>query len=259
MIKKALLVAAFFSAGCLGFAGADTAPVATATSHMSTKQMGHARIVTLKDRIKNQRLRIAQGLKGNTLTADQATACGGVLDTVVSQMKAERQANGPKKIMTRDNYDAYNTTLDNNSAFIHEGKQYFYYYGPYVDEGPDYSYSYDAYSDTGVPTPSVPAKQMANPRIFVLKERIQNQRARITQGLNAKTLTADQAKDCGMILDSVAKQMKADYKASGSMEITKDQYDGFNTSLDTNSIIIHEAKQYFYFYNEPNYGQYYWD
>jgi hypothetical protein len=260
MIKRVLMVAAVFAAGSMGLVWADSAPaVGNDAGHMSTKEMGHVRIVTLKDRIKNQRQRIAKDLASKGLTADQATACDALLDNMVSQMKAERKADGPKKIMTKDNYDAYNTTLDDNSALIHEGKQYFYYYGPYADYGPDYSYYYDAYSDTAVPTPSVSAKEMANPRIFELKDRIKNQRARIAQGLSNNTLTADDAKNCGATLDSVAEQMKADYKADGSMEMTKDQYTAFNTSLDSNSITLHEAKQYFYYYNEPNYGQYYWD
>lgn len=260
MLKRALLVASIFVAGSMGLVWADAAPATgNDAGHMSAKEMGYVRIVTLKDRIKNQRQRIAQDLAANNLTADQAASCSALLDNMVSQMKAERQANGPTKIMTRDNYDAYNTTLDDNSALIHEGKQYFYYYGPTVDYGPDYSYSYDAYPDTAVPTPSVSAKEMANPRIFELKDRIKNQRARIAQGLNDNTLTANEAKDCSATLDSVANQMKADYKTNGSMKMTKDQYTVFNASLDSNSITLHEAKQYFYYYNEPNYGQYYWD
>lgn len=258
MFKKALLVAAVFAVVSTGAVRAqDPVPTVNTNGRTYTKEMGFVRIVTLKDRIKNQRLRIALDLNANILTADQAAGCDAILDSMAAQMKAEREANGPKLIMTRDNYDAYNTTLDGNSALIHEEKQYFYYYGPYVDQGPDYSYSDAPYPNSGAPTPSVSAEERATPRIFELKDRIKSQRARIAQGLTDNTLTADQAAACGIILDAVANQMKADYQANGAAEMTKDQYTAFNTSLDANSTVIHEAKRYFYYYNGPHYGQYY--
>src|SRR5665213_106543 len=264
MMKKALLIAAVFTAGSTGFVRAQD-PVPTVNTHgrTYTKEMGYVRIVTLKDRIKNQRLRIAQGLTAGTLTGDQAAVGGGILDSMVKQMKEEREANGPRKIMTRDNYDAYNTALDANSSIIHEQKQFFYYYGPYADQGPDYAYYYDAYPAPGAPTPAVSGPAKAHPRMFELKDRLEGQRARIQQDLDANTLTGDQAKNCDGVLDSVGNQIKSDFTANGSHQLTRDQYTGLNAMLDANSTLIQESKQYYYYYNnskyDPNYDQTYTD
>jgi hypothetical protein len=260
MTRKILLVVTTFIALGMGCLSAQNAtPVAQKAPRVSVKKTAHQRIVKLKDRIKNQRERIAQGLKDNTLTADQAQAGRDVLNSVESQMKEEHKANGTKKTISKDTYEAYNTSLDANSAFINEGKQYFYYYGPYVDNGPYYDYYYDEYPVAGAPTPSVSTMEETHPMIFELKDRIKNQRERISQGLNNNTLTGDQAKACGEVLDSVEKQMKADYPANGakkSMILTREQYTAFNTSLDSNSKFIQEEKQYFYYYGPYN-NEYY--
>jgi hypothetical protein len=251
MMKKALLMAAFVAAGSTGFISAQTAaPTVNTNGRTHTKEMGFVRIVTLKDRIKNQRLRIAQGLTNSTLTGDQAAACSTILDNMENQMKAERAANGAHKIMTRDNYDAYNATLDTNSSIIHEQKQYFYYYGPYADQGPNYDYYYDAYAVAGAPTPSV---SESTPRMFELRDRLAGQRARITRDLAANTLTSDQAKTCDGVLDSVSDQMKTDFTANGSHHLTMDQYVGLNAMLDANSALIQENRQYYYYYKNPKY------
>jgi hypothetical protein len=257
MLKKALLIGAVFAAGSMGLVSAqDATPV---VKHMSEKKPAHPRIVQLKDRIKNQIARIKQGLNAETLSVADANACRAVLNTVQSKMKDECKANGSKKIMSKDTYDAYNTSLDANSAAIHEDKQYFYYYGPYVDYGPNYDYYYDSYPVVGAPTPSVSTMEETHPRIYELKERIKNQRERIQQGLTNNTLNSDQAKDCGTALKSVEDQMTADFKTNGSDKLTKDQFTAFNTSLDSNSTLIQESKQYFYYYDDPNYVQYYWN
>ena len=95
--------------------------------------------------------------------------------------------------------------------------------------------------------------------IFELRDRIQNQRDRIDEGLYTNTLSAAQASASLGVLKSVEKKMKADYKANGSnnkkMRLTKEQYVVFNHTLDTNSIVIHEGKQFFYYYG-PYYDQY---
>jgi hypothetical protein len=258
MIKEIGLVVAILFATCTGFAFAQGAtPVAQATPRISNKQMGRERIVTLKDRIKSQRQRIGQALMNNTLTSDQAHACGALLDSMEKKMKDERQANGPKKIMTRDAYDAYNASLDQNSSFIGEQRQYFYYYGPYADSGPNYDYYYSEYPVVGSPTPSVSAAQKNNPRLFELRERIQGQRARIKQALDENAITSDQAKSCGVILKGVEQQIKADYKVNGKNKLTLAQYTSMNDSLDENSAFIQESKQYYYYYDDPNYVQWF--
>jgi hypothetical protein len=254
MMIHTLLFAAIFTAGSMGFVCAqDPAPTVNTHGRTYTKEMGFVRIVTLKDRIKSQRQRIARGLTEGTLTADQAAACGGILDSMQKQMKDEREANGPRKIMTRDNYDAYNTTLDANSSVIHEQKQYFYYYGPYADQGPDYDYYYDPYAAAGAPTPSVSDPAKTNPRMFELKDRLAGQHARIQQDLDANTLTSDQSKTCDGVLDSVENQMKDDFAVNGSRRLTTDQYEGLNAMLDANSTLIQESRQYYYYYNNPKY------
>jgi hypothetical protein len=259
MLKKVLLFVALLAAGGMGFASAqETKPVAKA-HHKAMEKTAHLRIVKLKDRIQNQRVRIALGLKNNTLTADQAASCGTVLTTIQDQMKKEREANGSKKTMSQDQYAAYNTSLDANSSLIKEEKQYFYYYGPYADNGPTYDYYYDEYPVSGSPTPSVSALEKSTPMIFELKQRIADQRTRIDSGLADNQLTPDQASACRVVLKSVESQMKADYKANNSKKMTRDQYTAYNASLDANSSFIHEEKQYYYYY-DPYYDQYsYWD
>ena len=257
MIKQVLLAGTILLAGGTGFGFADD--TASVSPHVAIKKVAHQRIVKLIDRIQNQREMISQDLTDNTLTADQAQGCRAVLDSVVSQMKGEQKANGAKKTMSKDQYEAYNASLDANSAAISEEKQTFYYYGPYADSSPYYNYYYDAYPDTGASAPSVTTQGEKHPRIFELKERIENQTERIDQGLNDGTLMADQAASCRDILTTLQKQMKADYQANGSKTMTRAQYDAYNTSLDANSTILREEKSSYYYYG-PYYNQYYfWD
>jgi hypothetical protein len=259
MMKFVLRVVALFAVGGMGFVSAQDAQPVAGSHPMSVNKVAHLRIVKLKDRILSQREQIRKDLKANSLTTDQAQACREVLNKVEDQMKTEHKANGSKKTMSKDQYAAYNSSLDANSAAINEEKQYYYYYGPYADYGPYYNYYYDAYPAAGAPTPSVTAMGEEHPRIFELKQRIQSQRERIDQGLTANSLTGDEAKGCRDVLASVENQMKTDYKANGSKTMTREQYAGYNATLDTNSAVIHEEKQYFYYYG-PYYDQYrYWD
>jgi hypothetical protein len=258
MIKSVLLAAALLTVVGMGLADAqEPAPVAGSSLHPYAKEIGMARIVTLKDRIKSQRDRITAGLNARTLASDQALTARATLDAVEDEIRAERKANGRNLIMTRDNYDAYNTSLDANSNLIGEQKQFFYYYGPYAESGDNYSYYYDSYAGAGAPTPSVSAMEKSSPRIFEVRERIKAQRARIQQYLDANTLTNDQAANCGLILNGAAKRMKTDFVTNGSNELTRKQYVELNTALDANSVIIQESKQAFYFYNDPESVQYY--
>lgn len=257
--ETAFIVAIFLAAGADPVLAQDATPIAQVTAHISTKEMGHDRIVTLQDRIESQRQRIVQGLTDHRLTAEQAETCRMNLDSVENKMKDERQANGPKKIMRREVYDAYNTALDANSNLVGEQRQYFYYYGPVADSGPYYDYYYDAYPRVGSPTPDVSSLEKTEPRIFELRTRIKAQRARIQQALDNHGLTSGQAANCGVILNGVEQQMKKDYEANHSNKLTRAQYTSLNNSLDKNSDLIQESKQYFYYYDDPNYVQYYWN
>jgi hypothetical protein len=255
MMKKALLAAVIFAAGSTGFVCAqDAAPVVTQhAKHVAVKKLARLRIVYLKDRIENQRKRITRGLNAGTLTGDQAAVSRGILDNVESKMKAERLANGAKKTIARETYEAYNASLDANSSLINERRAYFYYYGPYADSGPYYDYYYDAYAAAGSPTPAYSALEKSNPRMFELRDRLAGQRARIQRDLNAHSLTAGQAKTCDGVLDSVENQMKTDLAANGSHHLTLDQYEGLNSMLDANSTLIQESRRYYYYYNNPKY------
>ncbi len=96
----------------------------------------HPMIFELRDRIRNQRDRIDEGLKAKTLSEDQAASCREVLQSVEKKMGNDYKSNGQAKRMklTREQYLACNTTLDTNSIAIHEGKQFFYFYGPYYNQ-----------------------------------------------------------------------------------------------------------------------------
>jgi hypothetical protein len=259
MKKNVLSLFTVITVGIAGFAFAqDATQVAKAQAKpMVSKKSGHPHIVQLKDRIQNQLNQIKEGMDAGTLSATDAEACRAVLNSVVAKMKAVSEKNGSNKITT-EQYAAYNTTLDSNSAALKEDKQYFYYYGPYVDMGPYYDYYYEAYSTAGSPTPQVSPAEETHPKIFELKERLKNQSARIKQGVDNNTLTSDQAKDCRVVLKSAEKQMKADLATNHSNKLTKDQYTSLNNSLDANSNLIQEEKQYFYSYGDPSYVQYYY-
>jgi hypothetical protein len=259
MLKKALLIGAVLAAGSMGFVSAQDAALAVAKP-VAAKKLSYMRIVYLKDRIQYQRDRINQALTNRTLTAPQVETCRALLDSVENQMKAEHEANGGKKTMSKASYEGYNASLDRNSGFINEQKQYLYYYGPYADSGPNYNYYDDEYPAAGVPTPNIfspPVK--TSPRIFELKDRLKAQRARIQQYLSTNSLSSDQAKHCDAVLDSARDQMNMDFKTNGSPQLTKDQYAGINAMLDANSNVIQESRIYYYYYNDHNYIQNDWN
>ncbi len=122
MKKTSLLVAAFF-AGTLGLAGAQNTPTVsgTTTPSVPAKMEAHPRIFEVKDRVKNQRERIEQGLKNKTLTDAQAKACRDVLKSVKTQMEADYKTNGSKKL-TEDQTTVLNKLLNVNSDILHEEK-----------------------------------------------------------------------------------------------------------------------------------------
>jgi hypothetical protein len=257
--KLALLFATLWAVGAAGFVCAQE-PSVTAVEE------NHPMIFELGDRIQNQRIRIALGLDNNTLTADEAASCTKVLDSVEGQLKADYKTNGSQKAMKlkRDQYFALNALLDSNSVVIHEEKQNFYSYDPYFNGyGGYYDYYYGDYPAADQSAFRVSSTEENHPMIFELRDRIANQRDRIDEGLYNNTLTGGQVSACRKVLTSVEKKMKADYKSNGSndkkMRLTKEQYLAFNTTLDSNSTVIHEEKQSFYYYG-PYYDSYwYWN
>jgi hypothetical protein len=128
MFKKAL----FFVSVCL--AGTVVFALAQDTAAVQGNSSDHPRIFELRDRIRGQREQITQALKDDTISVNQARDCRHVLDGVESDIKAESAANGPRLFMRREAYEAYNTRLDVNSAFIREKKQAYYYYGQTYDQ-----------------------------------------------------------------------------------------------------------------------------
>ena len=261
MNKWFLLASAFIVSGVTVplIAGDSPAGGGAANPGVVTKMESHYRIFKLKDRIENQRKRIDKGLADNTLTVDEAKTGRDVINSVADAIKADAKAHGAKKIMSKEQYDGYSASLDANSATIKEERQFYYYYGPYSDWGVDYSYYYDPFMSASAPAPSMTTMEMKHPRIFELKERIKNQRARIDQGLNDASLTKDEAKGSREVLTSLESRINADYKSNGSKNMTKKQYDAYNADLDANSTLLHEQKSYFYYYS-PYYDRYsYWD
>jgi hypothetical protein len=245
--KLALLFLTLWAVGAMGLVFAQEQLV-------TSMEEKHPMIFELKDRIQNQRERIAQGLLNNTLTSDQATACRSVLHSVENQMETDYQANGSQKSLelNREQYMALNTMLDSNSTRIHEMKQYFYYYDPYFD---NYN-GVKSYPDSA--TPVVPATQIDHPMIFEIQDRINHQRDRIDQGYGDREISEKQASVCNGVLGSIEKKLKDYDKAPGTTKrrsLTKEQYVALNTMLDKNSIVIHEKKQFFYYYG-PFYDQY---
>ncbi|HTA75988.1 MAG TPA: hypothetical protein VK791_02385 [bacterium] len=128
MMIKILLFVSVLLAGSMGWAMAQTA------TPMPAHKVARARIFELKDRIKSQRERITMGLEDGSLTPAQAQSCREILDVVAKQINDEAKANGARKTMRHEKYEAYNTSLDVNSAFIHEQKQTYYYYDSAYDE-----------------------------------------------------------------------------------------------------------------------------
>jgi hypothetical protein len=253
--KSAFLLAVLWAAGSTGFVFArETLATEKITPDVSAMEENHPMIFELRDRIQNQRERIDQGVTGNTITMEVATSFRGVLKSVEKQMKEDYQANGPKKSMelTSEQYSALNAKLDENSKIIHEMKRTFYYYDSYFDH---YNSQFPV-SDTK--NTGISEAEKDHPMIFELRDRIQHQRERVDQGVKDRTITVDQAANCREVLRTLEGKMKADYKANGSqqrMKLTKEQYLAFNTKLDTNSIVIHEGKLFFYYYG-PYYDQY---
>jgi hypothetical protein len=128
MMQKALQLASVFLLGSVESAPAqDAGPV-------QGERPPHPRTFELKERIRGQRAQIVQALKDNTIPQQHAQNCGNVLDGVESDLKAESAANGPHVFMRMEAFDAYNTRLDMNSAFIREKKQTYYYYDTYYDQ-----------------------------------------------------------------------------------------------------------------------------
>jgi len=99
---------------------------------LTVLEMKHPRIFELKERIKSQRGRIDQGVKDGTLSADEAKARRAVLTSVEAKINVDYRSKGTK-VMTRGQFDSYNTELDENSAVLHEEKSTYYYYSPYYD------------------------------------------------------------------------------------------------------------------------------
>jgi hypothetical protein len=249
MFKKALLIAVIFATGNTEFVRAQDA-AQSAAKPINAKKLAPMRIVYLKDRIKIQRLRIDQDLAAGILTASQAETCRALLDNVENQMKVEHEANGRKKNMSKESYESYNVSLDRNSGFIKEQKDYFYSYGPLDDSG---NYYDDQYPVAEAPTPNIfrpPVK--TSPRIFKLKDRLKAQRTRIQQYLATNSLSNDQARHCDAVLDAARDQMNVDFTVNGSHQLTKDQSAGINAMLDANSNIIQESRIYYYYYNDPD-------
>jgi hypothetical protein len=255
MMKQVLLAGSIFTAG-MGFCFAqDTTPV---NAHVAAKKEAHIRIVKLIDRIEAQRARINSDLEHQRITEAQAQTCRGVLDNVVTQMKDEQKANGASKTMTNDQYEAYNTALDANSAAINEQKGYFYYYGSYTERGPYYNYNYDGYPDTAAPV-AMTTGEKKYPRIYELKDRIENQTIRIDEQATTKTITDDQARNARLVISNVKTQIKNDYLAAGSKTMTRANFLAYNTALDANSAVLHEQRHAFYYYGPYYERYYYWD
>jgi hypothetical protein len=219
----------------------------------------HYRIYKLEDRITHQRARIKQGIADKTLTKAQAVADRLVLKSVTAAIKADAKAMGAKSIMSKEQYSAYNNSLDANSTTIAEEKQYYYYYGPYADWSRDYMYYDDPYAAPSAPAPAVSEMEKDHPRIFELKDRIKDQRARIDQGLKDATLTQGQAKGGRELLASVEKQINLDYKAIGSKSMPKGKYDSYNATLDKNSALLREQRGFYYYYGPYDQQYTYWN
>jgi hypothetical protein len=256
MLKFISLVIALSAMGGTGFVSAQEARPAARPSAKAARKEARPRIVQLEDRVRNQRHQVRRDLIVDKLTAVQAQACDAFLDSLESQMKEENKANGWKNAMPNDRYEYYEASLDANNAVVDKKKQYGYRYGPYADRATDFTYYGNPHHVQGVPIPSVTAMEAAEPRVFELKDRIHQQRERIDQGLNAKSLTGDEAKGCRDVLASVEGRMKSVFRANHSKTMTREQFAVFAATLDTNSKVIDEEKHYYGHYHD----QYtYWD
>jgi hypothetical protein len=99
---------------------------------------------------------------------------------------------------------------------------------------------------TDSPAANAPAAQGAkkggHPRIKEVRARIQDQYKRVHEGIKAKKITKDEAKDLKAKIDAVRGQMKADIQQNGKKELTEDQLNQLNQMLDDNSKAIYGEK-----------------
>jgi nitrate/nitrite-specific signal transduction histidine kinase len=110
MVTKILVVAFILFTGSLQSASAQEATQA------AVNEAGHLRMVQLRDQIKSQRERIAQGLVQHKIDADQAKNRLRVLTMVENQMNnISASTNGS---MPEEGYEAYNSYLNVNASLI---------------------------------------------------------------------------------------------------------------------------------------------
>ncbi len=103
-------------------ASGTSASPASVTPSVPKKEEAHPRLYEVQMRIKSQEERIEEGVKGNTLTNEQAKACRDVIKSAKTQLKANFQTNGEKDL-TAEQVAALNKLLDANSGIIHGEKQ----------------------------------------------------------------------------------------------------------------------------------------
>jgi hypothetical protein len=110
MVAKILVVAFILFTGSLQSASAQEAVQA------AVNEAGHLRMVQLRDQIKSQRERIAQGLVRHKIDGAEAKNRLRVLTTVENQVNnIAASTNGS---MPQDGYEAYNSYLDVNASLI---------------------------------------------------------------------------------------------------------------------------------------------
>jgi hypothetical protein len=113
MMKKILMAAVILFAGNMGWAQAQNA------AHSTPRY-------DIRDRIQYQKDRVQEGLTDHTITPAHARYCLATLEVVENHLNNAKVAS--VNAMTQKEYNAYNHTLDANSAYIHESKQAFYYH-----------------------------------------------------------------------------------------------------------------------------------
>lgn len=94
--------------------------------------------------------------------------------------------------------------------------------------------------------------EKSHERIAGLQDRIEWQRDRIHKGLADKTISWDQAGDFLGLLDAVEKRIKAAVFADGSKTLAQEEYEAYNTYLDANSVLLHEAKKTYHRYADDS-------
>ena len=110
MVTKILVVAFILFSVSLQSASAQE------TTQAAMNEAGHPRMVQLRDQIKRQRERIAQGLVRHKIDADQAKNRLRVLTTVENQIN--NIAASTNESMPEEGYEAYNSYLDVNASLI---------------------------------------------------------------------------------------------------------------------------------------------